>query len=271
MMNQPSKKDIESMNLLLTIREQTKTAQQEADNTVKQIDTERRELAAQVRADATRLPFDFEVLNNRLCRILSLSSQFAQAQTNAQPHIVAAKIESTFLPDLVAAPLFEVKNVDDATYLVNLRKTKAWSGKACLTIGVDNRVQINNVLEGAGVPVRFFMRTCWRQQLFKSSYFESSYFELGLSNSSPSLSFLGGYYDVRDINDRWIRVMVKKGGMIILPAGMYHRFTLDANNHVKCMTAVLSIVLLCAVNLLHRIATLKWISLDLVCFYETWK
>ncbi|KAK1387861.1 Acireductone dioxygenase [Heracleum sosnowskyi] len=57
----------------------------------------------------------------------------------------------------------------------------------------------------------------------------------GLSNSSPSLSFLGGYYDVRDINDRWIRVMVKKGGMIILPAGMYHRFTLDANNHVKVM------------------------------------
>lgn len=38
---------------------------------------------------------------------------------------------------------------------------------------------------------------------------------------------------MRDENDQWIRVAVKKGGMIVLPAGMYHRFTLDTDNYIK--------------------------------------
>ncbi|XP_018471265.1 acireductone dioxygenase 2 isoform X3 [Raphanus sativus] len=44
-----------------------------------------------------------------------------------------------------------------------------------------------------------------------------------------------GYFDVRDRNEAWIRVWVKKGGMIVFPAGIYHRFTVDSDNYIKAM------------------------------------
>ena len=42
-----------------------------------------------------------------------------------------------------------------------------------------------------------------------------------------------GYFDVRDQNEQWIRIAVKIGGMIVLRAGMYHRFTLVSVNYIK--------------------------------------
>ncbi|KAK6188380.1 hypothetical protein SNE40_004561 [Patella caerulea] len=42
-----------------------------------------------------------------------------------------------------------------------------------------------------------------------------------------------GYFEVRDIDDNWVRMHVFPGDLIDLPTGIFHRFSLDNDEYVR--------------------------------------
>jgi 1,2-dihydroxy-3-keto-5-methylthiopentene dioxygenase len=44
-----------------------------------------------------------------------------------------------------------------------------------------------------------------------------------------------GIFDIRDAADRWVRVTVESGDLIVVPANLHHRFFLTDQKHIRCV------------------------------------
>ncbi|KAJ7175017.1 Acireductone dioxygenase ARD family [Mycena crocata] len=89
--------------------------------------------------------------------------------------------------------------------------------------GYKNRDLINVSKEGMGEIYEEKIKGFFREHMHEDE--EIRYI---LSGS--------GFFDVRETpTDAWIRISVTPGDLLVIPAGIYHRFTLDEANNIRAL------------------------------------
>ncbi|KDR69789.1 hypothetical protein GALMADRAFT_255587 [Galerina marginata CBS 339.88] len=89
--------------------------------------------------------------------------------------------------------------------------------------GYKNRDLINVSKDGMGEIYEEKIKTFFQEHMH-----EDEEIRYVLSGS--------GFFDVRETpTDQWIRLAVEPGDLVVIPAGIYHRFTLDEANNIKAM------------------------------------
>ncbi|KAG7665318.1 ADI1 [[Candida] subhashii] len=123
--------------------------------------------------------------------------------------------ESVSLEKLAEIGVF-YKCVTNMNDLNELAKQRNYKNRDVVNLNLE---AFNNDLEAYNAKM---------QQFYKEHYHEDEEIRYIVDGE--------GYFDVRDKQDRWIRAKLSPNDLLILPAGIYHRFTLT--DELKQVTAV---------------------------------
>jgi len=44
-----------------------------------------------------------------------------------------------------------------------------------------------------------------------------------------------GIFDIRSVDDHWMRLRVERGDLLVVPAELHHRFLLTERRHIRCV------------------------------------
>lgn len=108
------------------------------------------------------------------------------------------------------------RKIDEPEQLEQIAKQRDYKNRDQISL---NLASFNNDLDAYNAKMA---------QFYKEHYHEDEEIRYILDGE--------GYFDVRDGEDKWIRAKLNKGDLLILPAGIYHRFTLSSRH--KNVTAM---------------------------------
>ncbi|XP_014242297.1 1,2-dihydroxy-3-keto-5-methylthiopentene dioxygenase [Cimex lectularius] len=127
------------------------------------------------------------------------------------------------------------KHMRDENSFVTLDRLKKLTGVEYIHIeDLDDKDSIENIKRERGYNYEDEM-TCSKECLENYEERLKTFYTEHLHTDEEIRLVLDGtgYFDVRDKEDNWIRIKVVQGDLLIIPSGIYHRFTLDQSNFIK--------------------------------------